>query len=236
MSRKIIKNNFLANLAKKVEDTKSEEQKIVEVLSNFDYAGNSFTDAEKRFVQEREVTLVVQCKANRDSLYQICMCLQEVSDFFKNNGDKKFRAWYEGAGFNKDMISRYLKRASLYLEFEDKKDLISSLSNQVVKLITSGAVAPLQRREILTLGCTAVKDIREKLKDESKLVPVKNFKYLNLDPINKIKKNIKNMGASDILETKKEIEYFKRLLKDAEKDLDEKEREFENKNNIKLLD
>ncbi|MGL5126124.1 MAG: hypothetical protein ACRC6U_09135 [Fusobacteriaceae bacterium] len=235
MSRKIVKNNFLANLAKKVEDTKSEEQKIIEVLSNFDYKKNEFTEAEKRFVQERERTLVIECKKNRDSLYTICMTLQEVYDFFKNNKEIKFVAWYEAAGFNKDSISRYLKRASLYLEFADKKDLISSMSNQVVKLITSSKVEEQLRKDIISIGCTAVKDIRGIIKVPT-LVPMKNCKYLNLDPINKIIKNIKNMGAKDILETKKEIENFKKFLREAEKDLEQKEVEFENENNFKLLD
>lgn len=238
MSRKIIKNNFLANLAKKVEETKTEEQQIVEVLSNFDYEGNEFTDAEKRFVQERERVLVNECKKNRDSLYSICMTLQEISDFFKNNKERKFMAWYESAGFNKDMISRYLKRADLYIRFEDKKDMISAMPNTAIKLITNNLVTLEQQKEIMQIGCTTVEDIKKTLvsNKDNKLVPATTFKYFNPKNLNKIQKNIKKMSLSELSQVKKELDYFRKISREIENELSIKEEEFINKDNLKLVE
>ena len=239
-ARKIIKNTYLEDLKKKTEETKTEEQKIVEVLSNFDFESNEFTEAEKRFVQERERILVVECKKNRDSLYNICMTLQEMSDFFKNNKEKKFMLWYKSAGFSKDMISIYLKRADLYINFSDKKDLISALPNKAIKILTNNLISKEQQEKVLNLGYTAVEDIKNNLEIENKqtqLIEIpKKFKYFNPKTVDKIQKDIKKMTPKDIFEAKKEIEYYKKLIKQTEKDLELKEKEYENKDNIKLVE
>ena len=237
---KIIKNKYLQDLQDKIADTKTEETQIIEYLSNFDFEANEFTEAEKRYIQEREKILVVECKKNRDSLYNICMTLSEISDFFKNNKERKFMAWYEAAGFSKDMISVYLKRADLYIKFEDKKDLISALSNQAIKILTNQLVTSEQQKEVLALGYTAVEDIRNNLSndddDKKQLIEVPTkFKYFNTRQIDKINKDIKKMSSKDVSEAKKEINYFKKLLVEAEKQINLKEKEFENQNNLKLV-
>lgn len=238
--RKIIVNSYLENLKKKAEETKTEEQQIVEVLSNFNFEAYEFSEAEKRFVQERERILVMECKRNRESLHSICMTLQEISDYFKNNKERKFMAWYESAGFNKDMISKYLKRADLYINFPDKKDLISMLSNQAIKILTNQLVTNEQQKEILSLGYTTVEDIKNNLVpiEDKKLIediPSK-FRYFNPKIIDKINKDVKKMTYKELIDAKKELEYQKKLLGNTLKEIESMEKERENEGSPKLLE
>lgn len=238
--RKIIKNSFLEELQKSVEETKTEEKQVMEYLSNFDFESNEFTEAEKRFVQEREKILVVECKKNSDSLYNICMSMQEISDFFKNNNSGKFMAWYKSAGFTKDRVSELLKRADLYIKFPEKKNLISSLSILAIKILTNQLVTFEQQKKILELGYTAVEDIKVNLihEQDRKLIesiPSK-FRYFNPKSIDKINKDIKKMTIKDLVDTKRELEYYRKLINETMKDLEIKEKEFENKDNLKLVE
>ncbi|MGL4652633.1 hypothetical protein [Cetobacterium sp.] len=236
---KIIKNKFLADLAKNVEETKTEEQKIVEVLSNFDFEGNEFSESEKRFVQERERILIVECKKNRDSLFRICMTLQEMSDFFKNNKERKFMAWYQSAGFSKDLVSAYLKRADLYIDFPDKKDLISSLPNKAVKLLTNQLISKEKQSEVLSLGYTAIADIKSSLvlEEPKNLIDVPSkFRYFNPKSIDKIHKDVKKMSYKELMDTKKELEYQKKLISETIRELGILEKERENEGSPKLLE
>ena len=238
--RKIIKNSFLEELQKSVEETKTEEKQVMEYLSNFDFESNEFTEAEKRFVQEREKILVVECKKNSDSLYNICMSMQEISDFFKNNNSGKFMAWYKSAGFTKDRVSELLKRADLYIKFPEKKNLISSLSILAIKVLTNQLVTFEQQKKVLELGYTAVEDIKVNLihEQDRKLIesiPSK-FRYFNPKSIDKINKDIKKMTIKDLGDTKRELEYYRKLINETMKDLEIKEKEFENKDNLKLVE
>lgn len=238
--RKIIKNSFLEELQKSVEETKTEEKQVMEYLSNFDFESNEFTEAEKRFVQEREKILVVECKKNSDSLYNICMSMQEISDFFKNNNSGKFMAWYKSAGFTKDRVSELLKRADLYIKFPEKKNLISSLSILAIKVLTNQLVTFEQQKKVLELGYTAVEDIKVNLihEQDRKLIesiPSK-FRYFNPKSIDKINKDIKKMTIKDLVDTKRELEYYRKLINETMKDLEIKEKEFENKDNLKLVE
>lgn len=238
--RKIIKNSFLEELQKSVEETKTEETQVIEYLSNFDFESNEFTEAEKRFVQEREKILVVECKKNSDSLYNICMSMQEISDFFKNNNSGKFMAWYKSAGFTKDRVSELLKRADLYIKFPEKKNLISSLSILAIKVLTNQLVTHEQQEKVLELEYTSVEDIKNNIvieNKQNKLIEVPSkFKYFNPKSIDKIHKDIKKMTPKDIFEAKKEIEYYKKLINETIKDLEQQEKEFENKDNLKLVE
>ncbi|MGL5718560.1 MAG: hypothetical protein ACRCX2_36485 [Paraclostridium sp.] len=236
---KIIKNKFLADLAKNVEETKTEETQIIESLSNFDFEGNEFSESEKRFVQERERILIVECKKNRDSLFKICMTLQEMSDFFKNNKERKFMAWYQSAGFSKDLVSAYLKRADLYINFPDKKDLISSLPNKAVKLLTNQLISKEKQGEVLSLGYTAIEDIKNSLvlEEPKKLIDVPSkFRYFNPKSINRIRKDVKKMSYKELMDTKKELEYQKKLISETIRELGILERKRENEGSPKLLE
>lgn len=232
-------NTYLEDLKKKAEETKTEETQIIESLSNFDFEGNEFSESEKRFAQERERILIVECKKNRDSLFKICMTLQEMSDFFKNNKERKFMAWYQSAGFSKDLVSAYLKRADLYINFPEKKDLISSLPNKAVKLLTNQLISKEKQGEVLSLGYTAIEDIKSSLvlEEPKKLIDVPSkFRYFNPKSINRIRKDVKKMSYKELMDTKKELEYQKKLISETIRELGILERERENEGSPKLLE
>ncbi|MEG3013122.1 MAG: hypothetical protein RR795_01520 [Cetobacterium sp.] len=233
-----MKNNILNSLKNKFEQTKTEEKQIQQYFSTFDFASNEISESDRMFLVEKEQILIKQGKVNSDSLYQICITLLEVSDRFKNNGERKFMKWYEHIGLNKDRVSELLKRAHLYINYPEKKNLISSLPTQSVKILTKKDIELKEVQKILELGYTAVMDIKNNitnLNDDEK-IKMKSFKYFDVKSIQKIQKDIKKMDSKEIFNAKKEIEIYKKLLKEAEKQLEEKEKDYDNQNNLKLLE
>ncbi|MGL5571032.1 hypothetical protein [Cetobacterium sp.] len=236
-----MKNNVLGRIQSKVNIVKTEEKQLAEYLSQFDFESFEIPETDKKFISEREAVFVKNGRLYADSLYEMCIALQEVKDRLTNNHEASFMAWYNHIGLNKDKVSFLLKRAQLYLDFPEQKAFISSLSDLAVRTMTAKGVLPDVQKALLESKVAAVKDIKEIAgalgEDNTQLtVPQQEFKYFSPKPINKIQKDIKNMSVEELMKAKRELEYYKKLMTTVIKELEVKEKEYENKDNLKLVE
>lgn len=234
-----MKNSVLGKIQNKVSAVKTEERQLAEYLSKFDFESFEIADNDKEFVVEREAIFIKNGRMYSDSIYEMCMALFEVRNRLVLDYEVGFMAWYEYIGLNKDKVSCLLKRAKLYFEFPEYKVFITGLSDLAVKAITGKNVTLDTQKEIIQNRITAVKDIRQTIelsisKESDVVVAPPKWRYFNVQNVNKIQKNIDRMDSKDIFEAQREIDNFKKLLKDIEKDLKVKEKEFENVNNLTL--
>ncbi|MGL5961425.1 MAG: hypothetical protein ACRCZ0_05675 [Cetobacterium sp.] len=230
--RKIIKNSYLMDLKDNIQDI--EQTNTLNHLSEFDFESHEFTEAEKKFIQERESKLVKEFKKNSESLYEICISILEMQDFFKNNFNNKFVAWYTHAGLNKDKISEYTKRAELYINFPEKKALISNITCEGLKALTKKGTSIEKQKEVLELSYTAKKDILTIVGKKDEAEKLHKYKYYDIVLANRLMNDIKK--RKDLHVIKDEIENFKILIKVIEDELFTIDKELENKSNIKLIE
>lgn len=239
--RKIVRNKFLLDLQGSLEEVNLEEKEVqenIKHLEKFDFVSHEFTEQEKKFVQDREVNLVREFKKNSESLYNICVSMFEIQDYFKNDCNNKFVAWYTHAGLTKDRVSEYTKRAELYTKFPEKRDLISNISNDSIKALTKKTVSEEKQRRVLDLGYTTKKDILsivEVQQNNNQLIHIQKYKYFDIKSVDKVIKDIRKAEPKSINAIRTEIEAFKKMIKEAEKELELKDKTFENKNNEKLF-
>ncbi len=205
--------------------------------SNFDFESCEIEKEDIEFIKNHEQKLRKRFMGISESLYDICIMLNQVSKKFKKSRD--FMAWYQANGLTKDNISEFNKRFILFQEFKDKKDFIASLSNQSVKFLTHKNVNIETREKIISEGIKKAEDIKSILNSSTQGVieyKEKNKSFVNLKRFKKITKKIYkvkdgkelNIYKSDIELLEKEIKQMKQAVKD-------KEKEWENKDNFKLM-
>lgn len=220
------------------------KNKIVEneYTSNFDFASCEMSQEDILFIRDKEKSLSRNFKKLSESTKQICEDLYNVSLKFKAN--QNFMAWYEANGMNKDMVSRILKRHSLYIEFPGLENKISALSEVAVKMLTHKDVTYDNREAILTGDITTAEEMKlillpemEKNKKEferKKEIPFNN-KY-SFKTYSNFKKRIKKAAdMKDLSSIKNEIIDLKKSLAELEKEIVDKEKMEENKNNLKII-
>ncbi|PHI14648.1 hypothetical protein CBG59_11190 [Fusobacterium polymorphum] len=183
-------------------------------LRKFDFASYEISDDDKVKIEEQEVKLLNSFRKYRNNLFDICSSLAEVAKLLKPSGS--FMAWYESAGFTKDMVSVFLKRWDLYLWQPDYKDKIFSLSDQAIKVLSHNSLGFDDVQAVLSTDVLKVREIRELLappKAEEK-VKVKEQKYFNFNKIKKMEKRVKKLKDEEKEKYKKELtEYINSLQK-----------------------
>ena len=213
-----------------------------EYSSDFNFASCEMSEEDITFIREKEKSLSRNFKKLSENTKQICEDLYEVSLKFK--ASKNFMEWYEANGMNKDMVSRILKRHSLYVEFPDYVSRISSLSESAVKLLTHKDVTFDDREAIITGNIVMAEDIKtmllpcvEKNKKEFKK-PKKEIPFNNkfsFRVYKDFKKKIKiSENLSDLTNVKTEISDLKKALTELEAEITAREKAEENKNNLTL--
>ena len=217
-----------------------------EYTSNFDFASCEMSNEDISFIREKEKNLFKSFKKLSENTKQICEDLYEVSLKFK--ADNSFMAWYQANGMNKDMVSRILKRHSLYVEFPEHTSRISSLSESVVKMLTHKDVTYDDREVIITSKeILLAEDIKtlllpcmEKNKKEfarekqKKEIPFNN--KFSFRVYKDFKKKIKiSENLSDLTNVKSEISDLKKALAELEAEITAREKAEENKNNLKII-
>ena len=209
-------------------------------VSNFDFGSREIEKKDIEFIKNSEQKLRKSFMAVSDSLYDICVMLNQVSFKFKKSGD--FTQWYEANGLTKDNISEFNKRFILFQEFKEKKDFIASLSNQSVKFLTHKDVTADAREKIIDGGIKKAETIKELLapvRDQIAIEFKSNKKkprtYVDFVKLDKVKDQI--IKAQD----KKELDILKAEFKGLEKYVDSmkkairnKEKEWEHKNNLTI--
>ncbi|MGB6128261.1 MAG: hypothetical protein WBG30_05875 [Psychrilyobacter sp.] len=221
-------------------DVFGELQKAVKkeiYVSNFDFGSREIEKEDIEFIKSSEQKLRRRFMGISESLYDICITLNQVSLKFKKSGD--FMDWYEANGLTKDNISEFNKRFILFQEFGDKKDFIASLSTQSVKFLTHKDVTADAREKIIHGGIKKAETIKELLapvKDQIAIEfkkPVQYVNYKKLDNLRKIIEKVEDGGTLD--EYKAEAMAIEEHLKIIKASIKNKEKEFENKNNLKMF-
>ena len=185
-------------------------------LRKFDFGSYEISDVEKQKVEEQETKLLNTFRKYKNNLFDICSSLAEIEKILKPSGS--FMAWYESAGFTKDMISVFLKRWTLYSYFPDYKDKIFSLSDQAIKVLSHNSLGFDDVQAVLSTDVLKVKEIKELLappKEEEKVeIKVEGQKYFNFNKIKKMEKRAKKLKEEEKTEYKKELtEYINSLQK-----------------------
>ena len=199
------------NVMKELEEALSCNQ-----LIKFDFGSYEISDDEKQKVEEQEAKLLNTFRKYKNNLFDICSSLAEIEKLLKPSGS--FMAWYESAGFTKDMISVFLKRWNLYSYFPDYKDKIFSLSDQAIKVLSHNSLGFDDVQAVLSTDVLKVKEIKELLappKEEKKVeTKVEGQKYFNFNKIKKMEKRAKKLKDEERTEYKKELtEYINSLQK-----------------------
>lgn len=224
------KNKSLSKLKNKLE---TETYK-----SNFDFETFEIDLETKKFVIEKEKNLSRNFRKNSDLMFQICKDLYEVSIKLKENNT--FMSWYESCGLNKDLVSCLLKRYSLYLEFGDNKEYISSLSDQAIKYLTNKNITYDDRIQVIENKIKNAEEIKEtllpaELNNKEEFGRKKEFNYFDFKKVEKVKKKILTAEPKEINQIKNDLKAMKKEMLELENLLKEKEDNLSNENNISLF-
>lgn len=233
--------NALASLKAKVQE---------DYQSSFEFEKYEIEENIKKEVIENEAIIFRNFRNMSESMYKICKALYENSLKLKAEGS--FMAWYENIGLSKDKVSELLKRYDLYMNFPDKAQYITSLSTQAVKLLTGKELDLNIVYDAVDLEIIKVEDIRcfieskstpkdeiIDLENEYKIEPFiqkETKKCVSYKNFEKLRKNISNMDLKQISQVEKEIDLFEKYIKELKKSLSNRSLDFDNKNNIKLIE
>lgn len=232
----------LANLKSKVQE---------DYQSSFEFEKYEIEEDVKKEVIENEAIIFRNFRNMSDSLYKVCKALYENSLKLKKS-EGSFMAWYENIGLSKDKVSELLKRYDLYMKFPKSFQYVTSLSTQAVKLLTGKDLDLNIVYDAVELEIIRVEDIRcfiearthqkDKiidLDDVYKVEPLiqkETKKCVNYKNFEKLRKNISNMDLKQISQVEKEIDLFEKYIKELKKSLTDRSLDFDNKNNIKLIE
>ncbi|MGB6128466.1 MAG: hypothetical protein WBG30_06925, partial [Psychrilyobacter sp.] len=148
---------------------------------------------------------------------------------------------YEANGLTKDNISEFIKRFILFQEFGDKKDFIASLSTQSVKFLTHKDVTADAREKIIHGGIKKAETIKELLAPVRDQIAIefkkKTTSYVNYKKLEKMKTRITKVeDGNELNSLKADVDALEIYLKDMKQAVRDKEKEWENKNNLKLVE
>ncbi|MEG0426201.1 MAG: hypothetical protein RR556_10760 [Cetobacterium sp.] len=219
--------------------------------SSFEFDKYEIEEDIKKEVIENEAIIFRNFRNMSDSLYKVCKALYENSLKLKKS-EGSFMAWYENIGLSKDKVSELLKRYDLYMKFPKSFQYVTSLSTQAVKLLTGKDLDLNIVYDAVELEIIRVDDIRcfiearTPQKDEIidldgnyKIKPIvqkETKKCVNYKNFEKLKKDINKMDPKQVSQTEREIESLEKYLRDLKKSLADRSLDFDNKNNIKLIE
>lgn len=205
--------------------------------STFDFASFEISEDDKEYIVTREEILFTSFKKMSSSLYDICKALYEIKLKFKDDGGS-FAAWYRHNHLSKDKVSELLKRYELFIQVPDKKEYISSLSIPAVKLLTKKDLEFDTLDNILQLELKDVDDIQDAILEAQPVIEEKERKKENpalIKVVKKFKKNIsKATTLKELVQQKKELEGYKKMLQELINEIENKEKAQENENNLQL--
>ena len=206
-------------------------------VSEFDFGSCEIEKTDIEFIKNSEQKLRKRFMGISESLYDICITLNKISLKFKSSGD--FMKWYEANGLTKDNISEFNKRFILFQEFSDKKDFIASLSTQSVKFLTHKDVTADAREKIIKGGIKKAETIKELLtpvRDQIAIEFEKPIQYVNYKKLDKMKTRIiKVEDGNELNSLKADLGALEDYLKGMKQAVKDKEKEWANKNNLKLV-
>ena len=179
-------------------------------VKRFDFGSYEISAVEIAKVEEQEQKIINNFRKYKNNLFEICSSLADIEKILKPSGS--FMAWYENAGFTKDMISVFLKRWQLFTEFPDFRDRIFTFSDQAIKFLTRNELEYDDVLAILGSNITKAQEIKKLLlpvveKTKKEFLP-SNQKFFNFNKIKKMKQRAKKLKVEERIEYKKELEEY----------------------------
>lgn len=179
-------------------------------VKRFDFGSYEISAVEIAKVEEQEQKIINNFRKYKNNLFEICSSLADIEKILKPSGS--FMAWYENAGFTKDMISVFLKRWQLFTEFPDFRDRIFTFSDQAIKFLTRNELEYDDVLVILGSNITKAQEIKKLLlpvveKTKKEFLP-SNQKFFNFNKIKKMKQRAKKLKVEERIEYKKELEEY----------------------------
>ena len=218
--------------------------------STFEFSKYNIDEDTKREVIENEALIFRNFRTMSESMYKVCKALYETS--VKLKADKSFQAWYENIGLGKDKVSELLKRYDLYIKFPKSFQYVTELSNQAVKLLTAEKLDSRILYDAVEGNIRKVEDIKEFIENRTTrkedvidledsgeykvnpLVQRETKKCVNYKSFEKLKKNISNMDAKQVIQTEKELELVEAYIKELRKNLNDRGKCFDNEGALKI--
>ncbi len=218
--------------------------------STFEFSKYNIDEDTKREVIENEALIFRNFRTMSESMYKVCKALYETS--VKLKADKSFQAWYENIGLGKDKVSELLKRYDLYIKFPKSFQYVTELSNQAVKLLTAEKLDSRILYDAVEGNIRKVEDIKEFIENRTSpkedvidledsgeykvnpLVQRETKKCVNYKSFEKLKKNISNMDAKQVIQTEKELELVEAYIKELRKNLTDRGKCFDNEGALKI--
>lgn len=218
--------------------------------STFEFNKYNIDEDTKREVIENEALIFRNFRTMSESMYKVCKALYETS--VKLKADKSFQAWYENIGLGKDKVSELLKRYDLYIKFPKSFQYVTELSNQAVKLLTAEKLDSRILYDAVEGNIRKVEDIKEFIENRTSpkedvidledsgeykvnpLVQRETKKCVNYKSFEKLKKNISNMDAKQVIQTEKELELVEAYIKELRKNLSDRGKCFDNAGALKI--
>lgn len=218
--------------------------------STFEFSKYNIDEDTKREVIENEALIFRNFRTMSESMYKVCKALYETS--VKLKADKSFQAWYENIGLGKDKVSELLKRYDLYIKFPKSFQYVTELSNQAVKLLTAEKLDSRILYDAVEGNIRKVEDIKEFIENRTSpkedvidledngeykvnpLVQRETKKCVNYKSFEKLKKNINNMDAKQVIQTEKELELVEAYIEELRKNLTDRGKCFDNTGALKI--
>ncbi len=158
-------------LARRFEDGINILESNDEIKSKFDYSAIDEND--------KEILIEYESQINQNKVFlirstiEIGKILEEAQQRLSKYKTGTFMAWYENLGFNKDNVSYFLKRYSLFLRHADKKNYIAELPVYVVKALTKKDTPDELVNEVIEKEITTMKALKEIENKYSQLANIK---------------------------------------------------------------
>ncbi len=158
-------------LARRFEDGINILESNDEIKSKFDYSAIDEND--------KEILIEYESQINQNKVFlirstiEIGKILEEAHQRLSKYKTGTFMAWYENLGFNKDNVSYFLKRYSLFLRHADKKNYIAELPVYVVKALTKKDTPDELVNEVIEKEITTMKALKEIENKYSQLANIK---------------------------------------------------------------
>lgn len=226
--------------------------------STFEFAKYGMSENLIKKVSEKEAVVFKNFKKVSDGYFELCQELYNISLELKPSGC--WMEWYTHVGLSSDKVSELLKRQEIYTQFgAEKKDWVTSLSNEAVKILTGKVVSLEQMYDVAELELKKVEDIKTFLLSSNKdpviidTSPVdapheiltieyssegfeKEF-FQKFNKVEEVKKHIGNSNSFEELKKQKSlVSALRKQLADLEKAIEERTETLSLQNNRSLFD
>lgn len=137
-------------------------------LSTFDYS--EINEDDKNFLIKTEKTILDLGENFKNITIEIGKNLFTAQQKLANYTGGTFMKWYQSLGLNKDNVSYFLKRYTLFLDYKDKEDYIANMPVTMVKALTHRDIPQKLVAEVIENEIKTTKEfneIKKKFNDSS---------------------------------------------------------------------